>query len=167
MAEDELGGPGGQERAERVCSALDDIAGAMARAGSKDGRDAAMRQGYLGVMHRSGRFVCRYDPALADPEPWRLAMVAELGSEEASSVDYVPTVRSAARLAQLLEDVGRRDWHPQAASTSLTAMIDLEREVVRVDLAHDAAPEVVEALRAHGGEYVEVTATARIMRRVR
>ena len=153
-------------KAERICSALDEVAGATTKAfGPKGGHDAAMRQGYLGVAYQSGRFICRYDPALASPQPWHTAMEARLGPDDASLVDYVPTVRSAVRLAQLLQDVGRCDWHPGAAATSFTAAVDAEREVVEVNLAHDTPPDVVEALRILGGEYVEVTTTGRFMRR--
>ena len=65
----------------------------------------------------------------------------------------------------LLAEISRRQWHPAAATTSLTASVDWEREVVEVLIAADSTDEVATTLVALAGDLAVVTTAARLGRR--
>lgn len=151
------------QAAELICAAME----AIARPASV-GEPTLERQvsnGLLEVRVAGDHVVCHYDPATADPSAWDRALREHLGSTTAAFVRYQPARTPPAVLVALLTDIGRRQWHPAAAATSLAAGIDWEREVVEVLIAAEATDEVVEALAALAGDLAVITTTVQLGRR--
>lgn len=155
----------GLATAERVCAELEDIARPLLRNVSKPVLAEQVRDGFLGVGPVGASLVCRYDPAVADVERWQHELAGRLGAADAGLVRYVPARRPPAELVAIERVLSEATWHPDAGSVPRSFGIDWEREVVEVTLDESAPAEVVDALRALGGDALVVHTGGRFSRR--
>ena len=142
--------------AEQISSVLMQLAGPIPSSGKSTPAEA-ISGGLLAVRFAGDHMVCHYDPATAEPQAWDRALRDHLGDEAAALVRYQPARTFPADLVALFTQIGRRDWHPRAASTSLGATIDWEHEVIEVSIGAVATDEVVTTLIALTGDRAVVT----------
>jgi hypothetical protein len=88
-----------------------------------------------------------------------------LGAADAGLVQYVLVRRPPAELLAIERVLTAASWHPDAGAVGRVFGVDWEREVVEVTLSESASSEVVDALKAFGGDALVVHTGGRFSRR--